>query len=170
MEKLAIRGVVRATPRTKAARQFDWFRFDALADSLPRQWHPTVGTMHTGGRGHIEGLFCDSGPRIVTCVAGRVALVVVDLRLGSPTFGRWIPEDLDTADRVTIVIPADIGWGFQTATWDAALLSLHDDSPRRPLIDPRDERLEIMWPLSGHGRQGIPLADAMAHLPEFAVE
>jgi dTDP-4-dehydrorhamnose 3,5-epimerase len=170
VEKLAIRGVVRATPRTKAARRFDWYRGDALADTLPDQWHPTVGTMHTGERGHIAGLFCHRGPRILTCVSGRVALVVVDLRVGSPTFGRWIPEDLDTRDRVTIVVPGDVGWGFQTATWDAGLLSLHDESPGLPLIDPRDERLEILWPLRNGRGQGMPLAEALPNLPAFAAE
>lgn len=170
VEQLAIRGVARATPRTKAARQFDWFRADALRGCLPAAWHPAVGTMYTGKQSQIHGLFCDDGPHVLTCVSGRVALVVVDLRLGSPTFGRWIPEDLDTEDRMTIVVPANVGWGFQIATWDAALLCLHDEAPRRPLIDPRDERLDIMWPLQSSGEQGIPLTEAMQQLPTYERE
>jgi hypothetical protein len=71
---------------------------------------------------------------------------------------------------VTIVIPGDVGWGFQTATWDAALIAMHDESQRLPLIDPRDVRLDIMWPLSGGGQQGIPLAEAIPQLPAFAPE
>ncbi len=35
MQPLAIDGVFRATPRTKGARRFDWFRTDALAHVLP---------------------------------------------------------------------------------------------------------------------------------------
>ncbi len=70
-------------------------------------------------------------------------------------------------DRVTIVVPPDVGWGFQTATWDAALLALHGPARSRPVVDPRDEELEIMWPLPSDGQQGIPFAEAVQDLPLY---
>jgi dTDP-4-dehydrorhamnose 3,5-epimerase len=167
VELLAIEGVVRATPRRKGARQFDWFRADALSSALPADWHPGVATSHRTVAGHVAGLFCEDDYRVVTCPSGRVALVVVDVRRGSHRFGRWIPEDLGGAERVTIVIPPHVAWGFQCITDDAVLLSLHREPGTEVVIDPFDEELQIAWPLDGHEATsaGASLAKALPFLP-----
>lgn len=166
VEKLAIAGVVRATPRRKAAQRFDWYRLDVLAAHLPEDWIPSLGTSQRTLAGAIDGLYHGASARVVTCVSGRIAFVVVDLRVGSPTFGRWIPEDLDTESQVTMVVPPGVGWGFQTITAGAALLSLHCETQSNPQIDPRDPDLQIAWPLNHAGRpRGNSLSQAMPSLP-----
>lgn len=166
VETLAIAGVVRATPRRKAAQHFDWYRSDALAAHLPEDWTPSRGTNQRTLVGVIDGLYFGAGTHVVTCVYGRIAFVVVDLRVGSPTFGRWIPEDLDTKNQVTMVVPPGIGWGFQTITAGASLLSLHNETESNPPINPRDPDLEIAWPLNQAGPpQGMSLSEAIPLLP-----
>lgn len=147
LQPLAIDGVFRATPSAKAARTFDWYRDDVLAPALPAGWRPTFGTTHTALPGQVDGLHLQTGHRVVTCVAGRVALVVVDLRQGAPTFRRWIPLDLDPVNRVTVVIPPESAWGYQAFTPHAAVLSLHRGEPDGVPLDPADPALAISWPL-----------------------
>jgi len=168
LQPLAIDGVFRATPRRAGTRTFDWFRGDALGPALPAAWTPTIGTMHTALPGHVEGLHCETSHRVVTCVSGRVALVVLDIRVGAPTFGRWIPIDLDTIHRVTVIIPGHTAWGFQAFTEGASLLSLHRGEPNGLIIHPEDLQLAIAWPLDVRGAHGIPLAEVLPRLPEHA--
>src|SRR5690606_18710753 len=60
-----------------------------------------------------------SQAKYVTCVRGSVFDVVVDIRVGSPTFGRWDAVRLDDRDRRTIYISEGLGHAF---------LALEDDS------------------------------------------
>lgn len=123
--------------------------------------------MQTALPGQVEGLFCQTGHRVITCVSGRVALVVVDIRVGAPTFGRWIPIDLDTVERVSVIVPPDAAWGFQAVTVDACLLSLHRDEPNRLCLDPQDPALAIAWPRTVTHSAGSPLAEVRELLPKY---
>jgi dTDP-4-dehydrorhamnose 3,5-epimerase len=161
VEQLAIEGVFRATPRAKGVRHFDWYRADALAAALPTGWRPGVGSLHTVHRGELSGLYLAAAHRVLTCVTGRISLVVVDARPGTPTYGRWIPIDLEPIVRPTIVIPPGTAWGYQGFTDVAVLLSLHEDDGRGPLIDPLDAALQITWPLPATPH-GLPLDVAVS--------
>lgn len=165
LQPLAIDGVFRASTRRKLERRFDWFRLDALSPALPSGWLPAVGTNFLPLPGHIAGLHCTTDHLVVTCVAGRAALVVVDMRVGATTFGRWIPVDLDTVNRITVVVPPHTAWGFQAATADTAVLCLHRETPPGPQINPLDSDLAIQWPLSAVEPQGASLADILPLLP-----
>lgn len=160
LQPLAIAGVFRATPGSKGARHFDWYRADVLAPALPPAWTPALGTTYTALKGRVEGLHCDGGHRVLTCAAGRIALVVVDLRRGEATFGRWIPIDLDTINRVSVVVPPHAAWGFQAHTDTAALIALHAGSTPGLTIDPADPGLQISWPLPVIGPGGLTLSEA----------
>lgn len=155
------------TPATKGAPSFDWYRADKLATVLAPGWSPTVATAQTLLAGRVEGLHCGDGHRIVTCVAGRIALVVVDVRVGAATFGRWIPVDLDTVNRVSVVIPPSTAWGFQAHTSTATLMSLHQEAPDGITIDPTDPDLQIAWPLKVVAAAGVPLAQVLSRLPQY---
>lgn len=167
LERLAIPGVYRATPRRKAARSYDWFRVDALSPALPADWRPEIGTMNTVHRSEVTGLYIEAGHRLITCVTGRLALVVVDVRKGSATFSRWIPVDLEPIDRPTVVIPPGTAWGYQGFSSVSVALTLHPDLPPGPQLDPMDKDLQITWPLPATSA-GISLENALARgdLPE----
>src|SRR3954462_6088312 len=50
--------------------------------------------------------------KLVYCVAGRVLDAALDLRVGSPTFGRHALFQLDAADGKCVYIPAGLAHGF----------------------------------------------------------
>ena len=105
-------------------------------------------------------------PKYVTCVQGRVADVVVDIRVGSPTFGRWIPIELDARSKSAVLIGEGLGHGFQALTQDATIMYLlsHRYEPSvEHGINPLCPTLAIRWPIpdrsspSGTGRRRVCL-------------
>lgn len=114
----------------------------------------------------------------MTCVQGRVADVVVDVRVGSPTFGRWIPIELDARRKTAVLIKEGLGHGFQALTEDATvmyLLSSRYNPGVEHGINPLCPTLSIRWPvpepiLSVKDREAPSLNEAAAQglLPVYS--
>jgi dTDP-4-dehydrorhamnose 3,5-epimerase len=112
----------------------------------------------TRTRGTIRGLHVQVRPspeaKIITCLAGRILDVAVDIRKGSPTFLRWHAEELDGNDYRSIFIPEGVAHGFQALTDDCELLYLHTaayDPAAERGFDALDPRLGIPWALPPTG-------------------
>jgi len=67
-------------------------------------------------RGVVRGIhFADVPPgqaKYVTCPAGRIRDVVVDIRVGSPTFGSVATVVLDDVERRAVYVPVGVGHAF----------------------------------------------------------
>ena len=103
--------------------------------------------------GVVRGLHVRTGlgeGKLVRCSSGRVFDVVVDLRGGSPTFGRWEAFTLDGAEQVSLYIPPGCAHGFQALT-DPADTSYRIDREHDPTEDLTiahdDPQLAVPWPL-----------------------
>ena len=104
--------------------------------------------------GTVRGLHWQRPPhgehKLVTCLAGRVFDVVVDLRATSPTFLRVYSLVLDASQPVSLCIPPGCAHGFQALERNSSLLYLHS-APHRPdseaTLSVLDPRLAIPWPL-----------------------
>jgi dTDP-4-dehydrorhamnose 3,5-epimerase len=59
--------------------------------------------------------------KLVRCVSGRTLDVAVDLRAGSPTFGRWVGTELSAANGRQLFVPTGFGHGFLTLEPDSAI-------------------------------------------------
>ena len=113
-----------------------------------------VNHTSTGQRGTVRGLHYQNAPhaemKLVSCLRGEVWDVVVDLRMGSPTFLCWHAQQLSATNHNAMLIPEGCAHGFQTLSDDAELLYCHS-MPYAPQADaglhPLDERLRIQWPL-----------------------
>ncbi len=104
-------------------------------------------------RGVLRGLHVRLGrgeAKLVRCSAGAVFDVVVDLRPGSPEFGRWLSFDLDGDSQRSVYVPAGCAHGFQALT-DPADTSYRIDREHDPAEDLTiahdDPTLAIPWPL-----------------------
>jgi dTDP-4-dehydrorhamnose 3,5-epimerase len=124
--------------------------------------------------------FADVPPgqaKYVTCVRGAVLDVVVDLRAGSPGFGRWQGVQLDDADRRAVYIAEGIGHGFCALSDEATLTYLCSETyapDREHSVHPLDADLGIVWPADSpvvSERDGAApgLAEALAAglLPDY---
>lgn len=68
--------------------------------------------------GTVRGLHFQAPPfaqgKLVRCLRGAVLDVAVDIRKGSPSFGRWIGEVLSADNGAQLWIPAGFAHGFET--------------------------------------------------------
>lgn len=112
--------------------------------------------------GVIRGIhFADVPPsqaKYVVCTRGAVLDVVVDIRVGSPTFGQWDSVLLDDVDRRAIYVSEGLGHAFCALEDDSTVLYLCSATyapGREHGIDPLDPTIAITWPTTG--RDGRPL-------------
>jgi dTDP-4-dehydrorhamnose 3,5-epimerase len=106
-----------------------------------------------------------SQAKYVTCVSGAVFDVVVDIRLGSPTFGRWASVLLDDRDRRTIYISEGLAHGFLALQDDSTVMYLcsSEYNPQREhTICATDPALAIDWPLVDGATASLSDRDAAA--------
>ncbi|TQL03680.1 dTDP-4-dehydrorhamnose 3,5-epimerase family protein [Cellulomonas sp. SLBN-39] len=127
--------------------------------------------------GVVRGIhFADVPPgqaKYVTCTRGAVLDVVVDIRVGSPTFGRWDSVLLDDVDRRAIYLEEGLGHAFMSLEDDSTVMYLCSTpyAPGREHgVHPLDPQVAVAWPTSG--RDGRPLApllsDKDAQAPSLA--
>jgi dTDP-4-dehydrorhamnose 3,5-epimerase len=73
-------------------------------------------------KGTLRGLHYQSPPRaqdkLVRCSRGAILDVAVDARVGSPTYGQWIAEELTADNRRQLLVPKGFLHGFVTLTPD----------------------------------------------------
>ncbi|MBD9678459.1 dTDP-4-dehydrorhamnose 3,5-epimerase [Pseudomonas sp. PDM18] len=107
--------------------------------------------------------------KLVRVVQGEVFDVAVDLRRGSPTFGRWVGQLLSAENKLQMWIPEGFAHGFVVTSESAEFLYKTTDfwAPEHErCIAWNDPELAIEWPLqsdpelSGKDREGQRLADA----------
>lgn len=106
-------------------------------------------------KGAIRGMHFQRPPhdetKFVSCLAGAVFDVAVDMRPDSPTYLQWYGEILSAENARSLMIPGGFAHGFQTLTENCELIYLHD-KPYAPQaeggLNPLDPRLAISWPLA----------------------
>jgi dTDP-4-dehydrorhamnose 3,5-epimerase len=76
--------------------------------------------------GTVRGLHFQSPPhaqtKLVRCGRGAVLDVAVDIRKGSPTYGKWLSVELSADNGKQLLIPAGFLHGFATILPDSELL------------------------------------------------
>lgn len=106
-------------------------------------------------RGTLRGLHYQIGKpqgKLVRVTAGEIFDVAVDLRRGSPTFGRWVGERLSAGNRHMLWVPPGFAHGFCVLT-DVAECQYKCTDYHAPELERcirwDDAELAIDWPLAG---------------------
>jgi dTDP-4-dehydrorhamnose 3,5-epimerase len=92
-----------------------WNARDFAAAGLPADF---VQDSHSrSARGVLRGLHYQDTraplAKLVRCTAGAIFDVAVDLRVGSPTFGRWVGAELSAENKRQMLVPEGFAHGFQ---------------------------------------------------------
>lgn len=88
--------------------------------------------------------------KLIRCTSGRIWDVVVDLRWGSPTFGRWYAHELTEDNKLQLWCPAGFGHAFLTLsdTADVQYKCTHFYTPSAEgSIRWNDPDIGIQWPM-----------------------
>ncbi len=129
-------------------------------------------------RGTLRGLHYQephAQGKLVMVVEGAVFDVVVDIRKGSPMFGRWQGIDLSSDNYRQLYVPPGCAHGFCVTSEHAAVLykctELYSPPDERGIIW-NDPALAIAWPvsvplLSPKDQAYGTLAAMDAHLPQY---
>lgn len=106
-------------------------------------------------KGTLRGLhFQEPQPqgKLVQVVAGAVFDVAVDIRRGSPTFGKWVGVELSAENRRQLWVPPGFAHGFcvtsESADFQYKCTALYAPQNERSILW-NDPDLGITWPLSG---------------------
>ncbi len=133
----------------------EWFKL-ADFESAGVSFSTEQSNLSMSSRDVVRGLHYSISPRgqakVVTCVFGALDDVIVDVRVGSPTFGRVVTVSLAADEGTSVVLPAGVAHGFCVTSEIAALsylLSSPYDASLELEINPLDPAVNVPWNLSG---------------------
>ena len=151
------------------------FKESVFSDVVGHSFDLKQMNISVSQRGTVRGIhFADVPPgqaKYVQCFAGSILDVVVDIRVGSATFGEWAAVELDSITRKGLYVAEGLGHAFCALT-ESATVGYLCSEPYAPTrehgINPLDSDLGISWPnlsnlvLSDKDAEAPSLADAMS--------
>ena len=105
-------------------------------------------------KGVLRGLHFQKPPfnqaKLVRCIEGRVIDVAVDIRKGSPTYGKHVAIELTGENKRQLFVPRGFAHGFSVLS-DTAVFAYKVDNTYAPKFDAgirwNDKKLNIQWGL-----------------------
>ncbi|MFD7092207.1 dTDP-4-dehydrorhamnose 3,5-epimerase [Streptomyces sp. NPDC088147] len=149
----------------------EWFKAPDFTEAAGHPLRLAQANCSVSSRGTLRGIhFADVPPsqaKYVKCVRGAVLDVIVDIRVGSPTYRQWEAVRLDDVDHHAVYLAEGLGHAFMALTDDATVVYLCSEGyapGREHGITPLDPELGIEWP------EGITplLSDKDAAAPTLA--
>lgn len=124
--------------------------------------------------GTLRGLHCQVPPaaqsKLVRVTRGSIYDVAVDIRPGSPTYGKWAGVELSAANRLQFFVPAGFVHGYLTLEDDTDVL-YKVDAPYTPQCERgvvwNDPDIGIDWPQIGNEPVIAPRDAAMPRLADL---
>lgn len=168
--ELAVAGAWEVTPKQFGDDRgvfLEWFKSGPFQEAAGHELELRQANLSVSAAGVVRGIhFSDVPPgqaKYVTCARGAVLDVVIDIRVGSPTFGRWDAVLLDDVDHRAIYLSEGLGHAFMSledASTVLYLCSTEYAPGREHGIHPLDPEIGIEWPRTS--RDGSPLRPALS--------
>lgn len=179
MDPLGIEGAWVYTPRVHDDDRGSFaevFRGAEFAADLGYRLDVAQANCSVSRRGVIRGIhYADVPPgqaKYVTCAAGAILDVIVDLRADSPSFAKWEAVQLDATTRRAVFIAEGLGHAF-TALTDGATALYLCSTPYAPGrehgVNPLDPAIGIAWPTEEGWKAVLSEKDAAAPSLEEAL-
>ena len=170
VRELSVAGAFEVTPVQHADERglfMEWFREDVFSQMIGGPFRVAQANCTVSSAGILRGIHFTEVPpgqaKLVTCVQGAAFDVAVDLRVGSPTYGRWDTVSIDDRRRSATYVPAGFGHAF-LALEDNTVVSYLCSSVHTPArdhaINPLDLAIGVDWPTTG--RDGASLTPRLS--------
>lgn len=155
IHELDIKGVFVAESKVfKDERGFfrEWFKSDAVKTATGRDFGIEQANISISSAGTLRGIHYSIATRgqakWITCVAGSIQDVIVDIRPDSKTFGQWVDVELSGDSGKAVLISEGLGHGF-LALEDNTAVAYLVSTPFSPTdefaINPLDVKIAINW-------------------------
>jgi dTDP-4-dehydrorhamnose 3,5-epimerase len=153
----------------------EWFRTDRIEEATGFRFSSVQGNISRSAKGVVRGIhYADVPPgqaKYVMPVSGSIIDYVVDIRVGSPTFGKWDSVTLSSDARDAILIEPGLGHAFVALDDDTVVTYLVTDifrPEREHGVNPLDPEIGLEFPpgidlvLSDKDTQAPSLAEALS--------
>jgi dTDP-4-dehydrorhamnose 3,5-epimerase len=165
IRELSIAGAYQVTPQVHGDDRgafLEWFRADRFTETTGHRFTLAQANASVSAAGTLRGIHFAALPpsqaKWVTCLRGSVLDVIVDIRVGSPTFGGWDSVTLDDETHRAAYLSEGLGHAF-LALEEGSVVSYLCSAPYAPGrehgVHPLDPAIGIDWPTTG--RDGAPL-------------
>jgi dTDP-4-dehydrorhamnose 3,5-epimerase len=112
-----------------------------------------INTSYSADEGTLRGLHYQVAPhgetKLVRCIRGEIFDVALDLREGSPTFGRWFGTHLSAENRKMLYVPRGFAHGFLTLAPETEIIyfvSATYQAAAERVVRWNDPAFAITWP------------------------
>jgi dTDP-4-dehydrorhamnose 3,5-epimerase len=151
----------------------EWFKSEDIKNETGRDFGIQQANISLSSRGTLRGIHYSNAPRgqakWITCVAGSIKDVIVDIRPDSKSFGQWIEVELRGDSGNAVLISEGLGHGFlalQDNTTVAYLVSTPFSPTHEYEINPLDEKIAINW---GMEISELKISDKDMNAPTLSV-
>lgn len=135
---------------------FEQWRSGQLAETLGHEFTVAQVNYSVSSRNTLRGIHGTTIPpgqaKLVTCVRGAALDVIVDLRVGSPTFGMYDVTEQDAESGIGVYVPDGLGHAFLALSEDTCMNYLCSaEYVHGSMIDIQalDPEVGIPWNLTG---------------------
>ena len=132
----------------------EWFKMETLSKNGLPDFVVRQANTSTSSKGVIRGIHfseeIQGQAKLVTCTAGSILDVVVDLRPNSISYGKHVLINLTSSEGRSVFISSGLGHGFQALEENTVVTYLlnKEYSPKSEYgLNPLDPELEIIWPI-----------------------
>jgi dTDP-4-dehydrorhamnose 3,5-epimerase len=185
IKELSIQGSFEITPLQFPDERglfLESFRGDRLAEAVGHRLDVVQANVSVSSKGTVRGVhFAEVPPsqaKYITALSGSFLDFVIDIRVGSPTFGRWQSALLDTVDRRALYLAEGLGHAICALEDDSSVMYLCSatyNPAREHAINPLDPEIGLALPegvtpvLSAKDAAAPSLAEAAAQglLPRY---
>ena len=175
LQPLSIPGSFVITPQIfedDRGQFLEWYRADKLEEELGYSLNLQQANASVSKLGVLRGIhFAELGPgqaKYVTCPFGAVLDFIVDIRVGSPTYGKWDSVVLDEHNRKAVYLSEGLGHAFVALKENSYVNYLVSDKyrpGREHGINPLDSEIALELPF---GLEMISLSEKDAAAPTLA--
>lgn len=154
----------------------EWFRGDLIQEQTGLSFITAQANLSVSQKATLRGIhFADVPPgqaKYVMCATGSILDFIVDIRVGSPTFGQWEAVTITAEERNAVLLDVGLGHAFvalEEETMVTYLVTDHYKPLSEHAINPQDSEIGLEFPFSDEellvspkDREAPTLGEAMA--------